>query len=95
MLLVDKNLTDSQRSFLQGTSKEFVILGGTGAVSAEVEAELDAIGDVTRVKGASRYGTSVEIAKRYGGDDSASFVNGILGQIARQADPKGGPEKEK
>ena len=29
------------------------------------EAELDAIGDVTRVKGASRYGTSVEIAKRY------------------------------
>lgn len=38
---------------------------------------------------------AVEIAKRYGGDDSASFVNGILGQIARQADPKGGPEKEK
>ncbi len=38
---------------------------------------------------------AVEIAKRYGGDDSASFVNGILGQIARQADPKGDPEKEK
>ena len=36
---------------------------------------------------------AVEIAKRYGGDESASFVNGILGQIARQADLQGGPEK--
>ena len=36
---------------------------------------------------------AVEIAKRYGGDETASFVNGILGQIARQADPKGDPEK--
>ena len=74
MLLVDKNLTDSQKAFLQGTSKKFVILGGTGAVSAEVEAELDAIGDVTRVKGASRYGTSVEIAKRYFNAPSAAIL---------------------
>ena len=28
---------------------------------------------------------AVEIAKRYGGDDSASFINGILGQIAKNA----------
>ena len=27
---------------------------------------------------------AVEIAKRFGGDDSASFVNGILGKIARE-----------
>ena len=65
MLLVDKNLTDSQRSFLQGTSKKFVILGGTGAVSAEIEAELDAIGEVSRVKGSNRYLTSVLIARKY------------------------------
>ena len=26
---------------------------------------------------------AVEIAKKYGGDHSASFVNGILGKIAR------------
>ncbi len=29
---------------------------------------------------------AVELAKRYGGDDSPSFVNGILGKIARQAE---------
>ncbi len=27
---------------------------------------------------------AVEIAKRFGGEDSASFVNGILGKIARE-----------
>ena len=74
MLLVDKNLTDNQKAFLASTSKTFVILGGTSAVSAEVEAELDAIGDVTRVKGASRYGTSVEIAKRYFNAPSAAIL---------------------
>ena len=26
---------------------------------------------------------AVELAKRYGGDDSSSFVNGILGKVAR------------
>lgn len=29
---------------------------------------------------------AVEIAKKYGGDDSSSFVNGILGKLARQAE---------
>ena len=58
-------LSEAQKAFLETTSGKFVIIGGTGAVSADVEAELDAIGDVTRVKGANRYGTSVEIAKRY------------------------------
>ena len=65
ILLVDKALTDAQKEFLAGTSKNFVILGGTAAVSTEVEAELQEIGTVTRVKGASRYGTSVAIAQRY------------------------------
>lgn len=65
VLLVDKKLTEEQKAFLATTSMEFVILGGTGAVSTEVEAELASMGTVTRVKGASRYDTSVEIAKRY------------------------------
>lgn len=26
---------------------------------------------------------AVELAKKYGGDDSPSFVNGVLGKIAR------------
>ncbi len=71
---MDKTLTDSQKTFLEGTSKRFVILGGTGAVSAEIEAELAAIGEVSRVKGASRYETSVEIAKRYFPDARAAVL---------------------
>ena len=35
---------------------------------------------------------AVEIAKKYGGDDSASFVNGILGQIAKDAQQRKTPE---
>ena len=65
MVLVADTLTAEQREFLQGTSRNFVILGGTGAVSKTVENQLKTMGTVTRVKGASRYETSVEIAKRY------------------------------
>jgi putative cell wall-binding protein len=65
MLLVNKELTAEQKAFLEGTSKKFAILGGTAAVSAEIEAELAQIGEVVRVKGASRYETSVVIAERY------------------------------
>ena len=65
MLLVDKELTADQVSFLEGTSKKFAILGGTAAVSAEIEAALARIGTVERVKGKSRYETSVVIAQRY------------------------------
>ena len=36
---------------------------------------------------------AVEIAKRFGGDESASFINGILGKIAKQNAPE--PEAEK
>ena len=31
---------------------------------------------------------AVEIAKKYGGEESASFVNGILGRIAQEAEQK-------
>ena len=65
MLLVNKELTAEQKAFLEGTSKKFAILGGTAAVSAEIEAELAQIGEVVRVKGTSRYETSVVIAERY------------------------------
>ena len=65
MVLVGKGLTDAQKAFLETTSKNFVILGGEGAVSAEIEAELAAMGNVERVKGKTRYETSVEIAKYF------------------------------
>ena len=65
MLLVDKELTAQQVEFLEGTSKRFVILGGTAAVSEAVEEALETIGEVTRVKGKNRYETSTVIAQRY------------------------------
>ena len=74
MLLVGTSLTDSQREFLQGTSKRFVILGGTGAVNAAVEAELNRIGSAVRVKGSNRYLTSVLIANRYFANTQAAVL---------------------
>ena len=65
MLLVYGKLTDAQKSFLATTSKKFIIIGGDAAVSAALEAELDAIGDVERVAGENRYQTSVKVADRF------------------------------
>ena len=65
MLLVGDELTVAQRNFLLTTSRRFVIIGGTGAVSESVEEELSMLGSVVRIKGSSRYETSVEIARRY------------------------------
>ena len=74
MLLVDKTLTDSQKAFLENTSRQFVILGGTGAVSAEIEEELNEIGTAIRVKGSGRYETSVLIARKYFPDARAAVL---------------------
>ena len=65
MLLVGTSLTEDQKAFLATTSGKFVIIGGTGAVSEEIEAQLNEIGSAVRVKGKNRYGTSVAIAQRY------------------------------
>ena len=80
MLLVGDELTMEQRLFLMRTSRKFVILGGIGAVSEAVEEELRTLGTVERVKGASRYGTSVEIAKRFFENPQAAvlaYANGF------------------
>ena len=74
MLLVSDALTEDQKAFLEGTSGNFVILGGAGAVSEELEAALKEIGNVTRVKGSSRYGTSVAIAQRYFENPAAAVL---------------------
>ncbi|MBQ1476522.1 MAG: cell wall-binding repeat-containing protein [Erysipelotrichaceae bacterium] len=69
MLLVNtkKNvLTDAQKAFLsEHASNTLYILGGTGAVSADIETALKEYSVPERVKGASRYETSVEIAKKF------------------------------
>ena len=65
MVLVYGNLRDDQKEFLATTSRNFVIVGGEAAVSAELEAELASIGTVSRLAGNGRYQTSVMVAQRF------------------------------
>ena len=68
ILLVDgkKELTQVQKDYLGtlGTEK-FYIVGGTGAVAEGYETALAVYGSVERVKGRSRYETSVAIAEKF------------------------------
>ncbi len=59
-------LTDSQKVWLEGQrGKTFTIIGGTGAVSEELETALRAYGTTARLKGSGREATSVEVAKKF------------------------------
>jgi putative cell wall-binding protein len=74
IVLVGKTLSQDQKDFLATSSRKFVIIGGTGAVSEAVEAELAQIGTVERIKGKSRYETSVVIAERYFANPTAAIL---------------------
>ena len=69
ILLVGKTLNDSQLSYLDFIKEEdnsFYIIGGEGAVSEEVEKELEDYGTVVkRIAGKDRYETSVMIAREF------------------------------
>ena len=65
VLLSGQGLTPAQKEFLAETSGKFIIIGGTGAVDAKLEAELTTFGSVERLSGADRYATSVLVAKRF------------------------------
>ena len=90
ILLVNKEITEAQKEVLEGLPEgsKIWILGGTGAVSEDIEAELkEYSNDVERVKGADRYATSVEIAKTFFGEDAEkvtmaygeNFPDGLCG----------------
>lgn len=51
-----------------------VILGGDGAVSDDVEGELQAYGEVTRVEGTDRYETSANLAMMFGEDVDTVYL---------------------
>ncbi len=76
IMIVPDRLTDSQKEFLDllGTNTPIDIIGGEGAVSASVEEELKQYGYVSRVYGANRYETSIEIAKKYFTDDDGMIM---------------------
>ena len=86
MVLVYGSLRQEQKEFLATTSRNFIIIGGTAAVSESLEAELKAIGSVTRVAGSSRYETSVLVAQRFVQNPNAvilayakNFPDGLCG----------------
>lgn len=87
MLLVNKTLTEEQRSWLSSLSgKKFYILGGTGAVSTDIENELKVYGTVERIGGSNRYETSVLIAEKFFNSpssivlaSSSIFADGLCG----------------
>ena len=62
---------------IASSMKEFYIIGGTGAVSADIEAELGNYGKVIRVAGKTRYETSVAVADTFFKEvDSAVVASG-------------------
>ncbi len=63
--------------------EQIVILGGTGAVSDDVEDELGAYSDVVRIGGVDRYATSAMIAMTYGeGVDTVYVASGADAHFA-------------
>ncbi|MBQ8857986.1 MAG: cell wall-binding repeat-containing protein, partial [Lachnospiraceae bacterium] len=66
-------LTDEAKAIAEGMNKIYII-GGEGAVSADVAAELAAYGEVVRVSGKTRYETSVAVANTFLGDVEEAVV---------------------
>ena len=65
ILLVHKKLLDSQKQYLRGLSNNFCIVGGTSAVSKEIEKAISGYGNTHRLAGNNRLETSVLVADRY------------------------------
>ena len=78
-------LSDEAKAIAEGMSK-FYIIGGEGAVSADIAAELAAYGEVVRVSGKTRYETSVAVANTFFADietvvvaSGKNFPDGLCG----------------
>lgn len=75
ILLVNKNLSSRQKSYLSGLkSGRYYIIGGPGAVSSDIVKEIAGYGTVDRIYGQNRYSTSVAVAKRFFGKDCEAIV---------------------
>ncbi|MBQ7891976.1 MAG: cell wall-binding repeat-containing protein [Erysipelotrichaceae bacterium] len=66
ILLVNQTLSAKQKEFLkQLNGNPMIIIGGTSAVSTNVENQLRKYGEVERLAGVNRYETSVLVAERF------------------------------
>ena len=87
ILLVKDEFTEDQlKVLMRFDGAKFYILGGTGAVSQEIQDALYGRGRIYRLSGENRYETSVEVAKKFFADaDTAvvasaqSFPDGLCG----------------
>ena len=77
----DKTLREEEKAFMaSGAVKRVIITGGSGAVSADTEAELKEMGlEVLRLSGSNRYLTSAAIVKWAAGfNTEAAFQPDVL-----------------
>ena len=66
ILLVKDSLSTAQINWIKSVGvKEFYIIGGKNAVNTRIESALGGYGTVKRIEGATRYNTSVNIAKTF------------------------------
>ena len=66
VLLVDDSLKDIQKEYLSSLgSRNYYLIGGTGAVKPAVESEINEYGMVERIAGANRFATSEAIAMKF------------------------------
>ena len=66
ILLVGKSLTEEQIKFMkEHRGNQYYIIGGTGAVSSEIQTVVNDYGTTKRLSGASRYETSILVAETF------------------------------
>lgn len=66
ILLVGQKINDSQKTYLSSIQGEsYCIIGGTAAVSADVQNQFTNFGATYRVAGDNRYETSVKVAEKF------------------------------
>ena len=66
IMLVDKKLSDAQMTYLKKLNfKKFYLIGGSDVVSRNIENAVSKLGDIERLAGDDRYGTSKAIAEKF------------------------------
>lgn len=87
IMLVDKSVSSQQKTYLNSiSSRNYYVIGGTGAVNDTVVSEIKKHGKVERVWGDNRYATSAAVAQKFFGNCEAvtiayglNFPDGLAG----------------
>lgn len=77
ILLVDRNITSTQRQYIRnGNIRNIYLVGGTGVISdtTRYAVESNTNASVTRLAGSTRYGTSAAVAKKFFSGKSSNVV---------------------